>query len=191
MKLDIFATPIWIKDYSEEFDTSALLNLCNKIKDTDGGVINSNHNGWHSSHLAPESFEEIENFSHHVINQAELFLDEIGYDNSIYMSYIWFNINKENSLNIQHIHPRTMLSGVFYLSAPDGSGDLIFHRTSTEDYILSNFNLRRHSLNTTSIMKYKPIKNRLILFPAWIPHSVESNKTNEPRISIAFNITQK
>ena len=36
--------------------------------------------------------------------------------------------------------------------------------------------------------RYSPTPNRLIIFPAWINHSVEENNSNLERISMAFNI---
>lgn len=192
MKVDIFPTAIWIKDYAETIDTTSIVELCNTIKDGDSvGRNYSNRNGWQSLNLSSGSFEELNNLEEHIINESKQFLDQIGYENSLSISNMWFNVNRENSFNIQHIHPRSLLSGVFYLNVPEGSGDLVFHRNSMEDYILSNFNTSRLSVNNTCIMKYKPVKHRLILFPAWLAHSVETSTTDEPRISIAFNIKQK
>mgnify|MGYP003680628256 FL=1 len=36
----------------------------------------------------------------------------------------------------------------------------------------------------------QPQENRAIIFPAWLWHSVEANKSNENRISVSFNFIQ-
>jgi len=36
----------------------------------------------------------------------------------------------------------------------------------------------------------QPQENRAIIFPAWLWHQVEPNKSNEDRISISFNFIQ-
>ena len=36
----------------------------------------------------------------------------------------------------------------------------------------------------------EPIENRAVIFPAWLWHSVEPNKSNDIRISISFNFVQ-
>ena len=38
---------------------------------------------------------------------------------------------------------------------------------------------------------YEPIAGRLIMFPAWLDHCVDPNKSNENRISVSFNFMQK
>ena len=36
-----------------------------------------------------------------------------------------------------------------------------------------------------------PIPGRLIVFPAWLWHSVETNESDQLRISVSFNIIQQ
>ena len=36
----------------------------------------------------------------------------------------------------------------------------------------------------------EPVVGRIIMFPAWLWHSVEPNKSNELRISVSFNFLQ-
>ena len=38
---------------------------------------------------------------------------------------------------------------------------------------------------------YEPIPGKLIMFPSWLVHSVDSNESNDIRISISFNFLQK
>jgi len=55
-------------------------------------------------------------------------------------------------------------------------------------YFIKNFNtteLRKLNSNTASI----EIKDGdLIVFPAYLPHSVEENKSNEDRVIVSFNL---
>ena len=36
-----------------------------------------------------------------------------------------------------------------------------------------------------------PIPGRIIMFPAWLWHSVEPNKSDDIRISVSFNFIQE
>jgi uncharacterized protein (TIGR02466 family) len=36
----------------------------------------------------------------------------------------------------------------------------------------------------------EPVVGRIIMFPAWLWHSVEPNKSNDLRISVSFNFIQ-
>ena len=83
------------------------------------------------------------------------------------------------------MHPEARLSGVFYVSAPEKSGDICFTRSG--GYALGTVapNQTRYS---NAEWCYPPKKNRLIIFPAWQEHHVKANLSDEDRISISFNI---
>ena len=86
----------------------------------------------------------------------------------------WFNINHKGSSNKLHNHnhpdnPQGGLSGVFYLAVPNDSGDIIFQLESKEQF------------------KLKSATGKLIIFPIYLDHLVEQSKSNEYRMSIAFN----
>ena len=38
-------------------------------------------------------------------------------------------------------------------------------------------------------MSYTPKDGDLVVFPGWVPHDIELNKSNKPRINISFNIS--
>ena len=48
-----------------------------------------------------------------------------------------------------------------------------------KDYQLQSYD---YAVNTIS-----PIENLLVVFPAWVPHGVEINLSDEERISLSFN----
>jgi|TARA_Y100000114_G_scaffold132039_1_gene130581 uncharacterized protein (TIGR02466 family) len=95
--------------------------------------------------------------------------------------YFWANINYKHDINWPHRHAGD-ISGVFYLKAPDNSGDLTLH----SPYYDVNNKLSEH-LNTESVIKIKPIVNKLVLFDANCSHYVTRSHSNEPRVSISFN----
>ena len=46
------------------------------------------------------------------------------------------------------------------------------------------------------VVKFLPVEGHCMIFPAWLPHGVESNHTKEKgekgwRVSISFNFIQK
>lgn len=40
-----------------------------------------------------------------------------------------------------------------------------------------------------SVYRYRPRNDMLVVFPAWLGHSVTNNRTRQDRVSIAFNLT--
>jgi hypothetical protein len=94
------------------------------------------------------------------------------------LGYYWVNINGRDSYNEKHHHmgnkpnskKQSILSGVFYLNVPEGdAGNIIFtNKDGSESSI-------------------HPINGDLLLFSPSMIHRVETNNTNEERISLAFN----
>ena len=107
--------------------------------------------------------------------------------NKLYLDNFWFNINRFKDFNLEHIHPNSILSGVYYVKTPKNSGNLIFKNNNN-----SNFYLEQNDLiefNTLNCATYflPPQENCLHIFPSWLPHYVEPNLSEEERISFSFN----
>jgi uncharacterized protein (TIGR02466 family) len=101
----------------------------------------------------------------------------------------WVNENYYGDFNMPHNHAalNSQFSGIWYLKCPPNSGKLVFLNQPTNvDYsILYDF-----IDDPLSWVKYFviPEQYKLILFPSSLVHLVEPNKSNESRISVAFNI---
>ena len=48
--------------------------------------------------------------------------------------------------------------------------------------------MNRHNAHNSDYANLEVEEGMLVLFPAWLVHSVPVNEGNEPRISISFNI---
>jgi len=55
-----------------------------------------------------------------------------------------------------------------------------------EATILNSYSNRTNYL-TYNKVEYKPQQGDLLIFPTWLEHEVETNFSDEPRISLAFN----
>lgn len=93
----------------------------------------------------------------------------------------WTNINEPGSLNRLHNHQLFDYVGLYYIQGTD-TGELTFHNPAN---LLTDC-----SLNSPSVarMSYQPQDGDLIMWPAWMPHEVEINRSPRQRINIAFNI---
>lgn len=188
-----FPTPIWITDL--DINNDQLKTACLKLKEDnlDGRVL-SNMGGWQSNDLYPE--QNIAVFRQLVSSLTESinYILENDYcitDRVANVSQYWININKGHNANQVHIHPGAFLSGVYYVSAPEGSGSIHFERDSKEIYAMGCLKIGGKTVVSTMNCEYKPKTGRLLLFPGWLPHSVLPNTTDEERISIAFNAELK
>tara|TARA_E500000318_G_C3564842_1_gene215215 strand:+ start:2508 stop:3095 length:588 start_codon:yes stop_codon:yes gene_type:complete len=109
-------------------------------------------------------------------------------DCDIALTEAWLNVNDSRQcMNSEHVHG-DVFSGVFYLQIPEGSGKLSLinpgiNRMWDGCQLTSNKNQF-----TGESIRIEPVEGNIILFPSYLPHSVETNDHDEERISISFNV---
>jgi uncharacterized protein (TIGR02466 family) len=186
-----FATPIYVKDVgTPEFNAQLEQNIINWSRQ-DKGVQKTNVNGWHSPtdmHEKPEYKMLVD-----ILYQAQQFIykDE-SLDNEPFLGNMWANINPPGGYNRAHTHPNSLWSGVYYVKAPINSGHLKVEDPKPSINISrprrKQGQLPKHLWNE---VHFEPIAGRLIMFPSWLNHCVDTNQSNDIRISVSFNFLQK
>lgn len=83
----------------------------------------------------------------------------------------WFNEMHPGHQTTLHTHEEDdeLLSAVYYIKAAENSGDLVVHG------------------NTEHALHFPPQQGRMIFFGPEVPHSVETNNSEQMRLSIAIN----
>jgi uncharacterized protein (TIGR02466 family) len=110
----------------------------------------------------------------------------IGYD-AIEITACWANMLAKGAAHRIHSHPNNYLSGVYYLRTPAGADSINFHDPRPQAGIIRPPVAELTSENTDQVVVR--VKNgTLLLFPAYLQHSVDANASKEPRISISFNV---
>jgi uncharacterized protein (TIGR02466 family) len=101
----------------------------------------------------------------------------------------WININYQNDYNDIHTHPRSSISGVFYVNIPQNCENYLefFRMTRFDDYFSDVFIGNEHDARHSSKIKVDVQNGLLLAFPSYLYHRTDRNKCNQPRISIAFN----
>ncbi len=100
----------------------------------------------------------------------------------------WVNMLGYNAYNERHhhdAHSGAFMSGVFYVKCPEGSGRIRFY--DPRPHINTAPDMRYYNAGNTHHW-FTPVPNTLLMFPAWLEHDVEINKSKEERISISFNV---
>ena len=122
--------------------------------------------------------------------QCQVCAREFGFERSLGIANFWININKKNNYNKMHIHPSSILSGTYYAATPPQSGNIIFHNRPEASYILAEMKQigAKESRFTATSQAFEPKAGAVLVFPGWLQHSVEENKSEQDRISIAFNL---
>jgi uncharacterized protein (TIGR02466 family) len=180
---------MWQSEYPEfEEHKETFLNAISQYRKENSSVQRSNINGYHS----PETL-------HHVQELKPLFeyICQLGFkavsdldliDCDIALTSAWLNVNDSRQcMNGEHIHG-DVFSGVFYLQAPEGSGKLTISNTAINKMWRGCSLAKQKNQFTGENIRIEPIEGEIILFPSYVPHSVETNNHDEERISISFNI---
>jgi uncharacterized protein (TIGR02466 family) len=99
----------------------------------------------------------------------------------------WANLSAPGARHGTHSHPNNYLSGVYYVHTQDGADTINFHDPRPQVAIMRPPVDELTAENTDQVVvKVKP--GTLLLFPAWLLHSVDANRSDGVRVSLAFNL---
>lgn len=110
---------------------------------------------------------------------------------------MWSIINPPGSANRAHVHPGCLMSGVYYIQAPEGAGNIEFIEPRTAHLMNQpkfQSSSKRAKENWTKV-RFDPVPGRMIIFPSWLYHAVDTNQSKAEgeagnRIIISFNLNQ-
>jgi len=100
----------------------------------------------------------------------------------------WANINPPGAYHPTHNHPNNYLSGVYYVAVPASGSHIVFQDPRPLMIMPKPRQFTRQTANAADA-ESKP--GRLLIFPAWLRHSVPANNGQTERISISFNLMFK
>lgn len=172
-----------------DLDNVALEKVCYTHEKNNPTVYASNEGGWQSSSLNYK-LEFTELFDAIQIKCNQLHCD-LGFkkERSPQIGNFWININRESNSNNPHSHPGSFYSGVYYIKAAKKAGAIsLMHPVDGYQYTVPyGMSDRLSGFNQHGWLE-EPVAGKLIIFPSWIFHHVQPNKSGSDRISIAFNV---
>ena len=189
--MPIYSVPLWQSEYPDfEEHKEVFLTAVKEYKEQNPTkeTPRSNIAGYQSPDTL-QGVEDLRPLFEYICQMGFKAVADLDFiDCDIALTEAWLNINDSRQcMNSEHVHG-DIFSGVFYLSAPEGSGKLS----------LSNPGINRiwngcrlaHQKNqfTAESIKIEPVEGNIILFPSYLPHAVETNDHDEERISISFNL---
>ena len=131
--------------------------------------------------------EKLSDLKSKVLNEFYIFKNEhMSYmHNDFRLTTSWFTSIAPNDKCDFHNHCHCMYSGVLYIKAAKNSGNIVFdpHENYRFDLKVKDFNM-----NNSHSWWIPPEKGKIIFFDSALHHKIEENKSNEERISIAFNL---
>lgn len=192
-----FATPFLVRTIPDfQSVNQGLIDQILTAKEQDAGVSVSNRGGWQStpdlwSWDSPE-IEAYKGWVHgSVLRMAALTTQEadLAKVDVDYVAGAWANVNTRGDYNDGHVHPDCDWACVYYAAIGtldpgwDRNGKFELHdpRIMAQASKLAGYGFARSLL-------IDPEPGKMILFPAWMEHSVHPFYGDGHRITIAANI---
>jgi uncharacterized protein (TIGR02466 family) len=139
-KTDLFKQSIF--SFKLDLDLNVINNYCLEYEKNNKGRVLSNFGGFQSNDL---------DFNVPIINKlSNLILNNVNYVSKNYFKFnqvlditnIWFNINRFKDNNDKHLHPNSLLSGVFYSKIPDNSGQIKFFNSESASIFFADIDIK-------------------------------------------------
>ena len=186
---EFFPTSIYGKDV--RLNNQELAQHIIKWSQQDEGLNKTNVKGWHSQtdmHTKPEYKA--------LADELFIFMKDIWkeewLDKEPVLGNMWANINYQGGYNRPHVHPNALFSGAYYIKPPPNCGQLIC--TDPRPGIQTVMPSRVKGTPPKHLWRecHLEVKEgRIIIFPAWLWHSVPPSESNDIRISVSFNFIQQ
>jgi uncharacterized protein (TIGR02466 family) len=174
---------------SLKLDNDRIEKFCLERKRQSPGRVISNGGGWQSDNLDTGTPELAELFA-----EVQKRLDEVhrAFELSTSTRQViteaWININQKGHFNYSHDHPGSLFSAVYYVKGGADKGELELKTPITaHTYTISGEMVGNFNAFTGHAMVIPPVTGDLLIFPSWLLHRVNMSRSDEERISIAFN----
>ena len=100
---------------------------------------------------------------------------------------IWVNVMETGATHAPHFHPHSIVSGTYYVTAPQGSGGIAFEDPRFGLMMAAPPRKAAGPASQQNFVSVKPAPGLLLLWESWLRHGVEPNRAAASRISISFN----
>ena len=189
----LFPTPVFhfrVENY-QKLNTELENYILNLRKKDEKGQKKSNAGGWHSHNFDLNNDNTAKKFAK-IFEEfyKKVIINEMGwkYDsNKVKMEAMWSIINKKGSFNIQHNHPNAYLSSAYYVRHPEKSGSIKFFDPREQKNIRYP-KIKNYTDISAVITEITPKEGDLLIFPAYLYHSVGENLSEHDRIIVSFNV---
>ena len=100
---------------------------------------------------------------------------------------IWVNVLPEGGVHTSHIHPRSVISGTFYVATPKGSSALKLEDPRLGLMMAAPPRKAKAGEEQRPFIYEVPQAGTVLLWESWLRHEVPLNQADSERISISFN----
>lgn len=186
----LFPTVVWstLFDDRESFNAT-LLEQIYRLRDQDpAGVENTNVRGWQSPNNV-QNLPEFEPLNLRILQVCQRIAESQHFHPDLVLQHeAWININPPGASNKIHFHANCHFSGIYYISLkPPECGSIFFRDPRVASRMLT-YPTTQPTEFTSDEVRMDPEAGRMYVFPGWLEHGVEENRSDQDRVSIAFNV---
>ena len=185
--LSLFPTPVLIAQYPLPYEKELeyIRELPCRRENKGGDAGNTIHYNRQSEDTFVLDNPLLSNIKAFIESKIYKFVKEVMNSNSdMVITQSWINKSGKGESHHEHVHPNSMVSGVWYPVINEQLPPIQFRSKAQRDVRLQceKFN------NFNSATFLLPMKmGELILFPSNLTHSVPANQSETERISLSFN----
>ena len=188
----LFPIPVLIKqypyEYSKELDWINTQKSRNNTEQLEYGapkeerLIVHNQQSENTFLLDDPIMQNVRKF---ILEEVNAFAKDIlGLESEMVITQSWFNKNQKGMQHHEHIHPNSIISGVWYPQIDESLPPIKFRNTK-QAHITGNI-VNYNNFNSATFLL--PMRNgELILFPSTLSHSVPTNFSDKVRFILSFN----
>jgi uncharacterized protein (TIGR02466 family) len=99
----------------------------------------------------------------------------------------WANVNAPGTGHRLHSHRNNYLSGAYYVQVQEGADSINFFDPKPQAGVIRPA-ASEPTAENTEVAMVRVQTGSLLLFPAWLQHAVDVNRSNRARISLSFNL---
>lgn len=172
-------------------DNKVVEHFCYDLLKKDEGRKVSNEGGYQSNIFDISKTPELSNLYNEIKTRVDAFHDYMGFKKSLkkIVDQCWVNVNPPGTYNSMHTHNGGVMTGIYYVKVPENSGDLqAINPNPAFDFVMKDAYIETPNQFNSSNIIIPPVEGRLYLFPCWLAHQVKVNKSQENRVSIAFDV---
>lgn len=178
--LPLFATPVQIGKLNRQF-SSEEIEFFNSLDKSKNETNLSSKNEYvlddeKLNKLREDILEHINYYFYEVLKHDK--------EVEIYITQSWMNYTNENESHHKHFHGNSIISGVVYIDVNNEKDNITFYNDEKEQIII-----KKTEWNIFNAKKWTvPVeKERILMFPSALLHSVETKIGAGTRVSLSFN----
>ena len=186
--IPMFPTLVWkiqLKAEQHEAINARILAALERMRRDEPQLASGQ--GWQSDRKLHEleEFQDLVSCVNHATKSILQFL-RIGCD-ALQITGCWVNVLPKGAAHRSHSHPNNFLSGAYYVRTHPGADTINFHDPRNQTGIIRPPVVQLTAENTDQVV-VKVSNGTLLVFPAYLQHSVDTNMSEKERVSISFNI---